>query len=119
MNFNQESKQELIRRLLIAKEKAHMLEIILRFRGLRTEAETVAEHTSVLSGQIDSLIIEVMTDWLGQADEIIEAVRHANVSIQAAIRDIEKGKKIAQGIVKAIGLIDDASSLVKSVLRVF
>lgn len=107
MAMNKESKQEVIQRLLIGKQKAHILETSLRFKGEGEEADKVAQKANELSNQIDILLAQVLGDWLGQTDAIVQEVKIANSSLQQSIRKIRQGVKSAQNLVKAIGFLDD------------
>jgi len=107
MAMTQESKQEVIQRLLVGNQKAQILEISLRFKGKGDEADKVAQKASELSSRIDALLSQVLEDWLGQADAIIQEVKDANTSLQQSIRKIKQGVKTTENLVKAIGFLDD------------
>jgi hypothetical protein len=107
MAMTEENKQEVITRLLIGKQKAHKLETSLRFKGKGEEADKVAQKASELSNQIDTLLAQVLEDWLGQTDAIIQEVKTANTALQQSIRKIQQGVKTAENLVKALGFLDD------------
>jgi hypothetical protein len=120
MAMTKENKQEVIQRLLVGKQKAHILETSLRFEGKGEEADKVALKASDLSNQIDTLLAQVLEEWLGQTDAIIQAVKTANTALQQSIRKIQQGVKTAENLVKAIGLLDDliatASQIAKAIV---
>ncbi len=107
MAITKESKQEMIQRLLVTKQKAHNLEIDLRFKGKNEDADEVAKKTTKLSRKIDKLLNAVINDWLVQKDEIIQGISKANTSLQKSIRQIQNDVETAKNIVNAIGYIDD------------
>ena len=101
------SKQDIIRRLLVTKQKAHILEMSLRFEGRGDEADQLSEKTETLSENIDQLLDQVMDDWMGKSDEIISDITKANTSIQSSIRAIENGLNVAENVVKVLSYVDD------------
>jgi hypothetical protein len=107
MAMTEDNKQEVIKRLLVGFQKAHILETSLRFKGEGEEADKVAQKASELSNQIDLLIAQVLEDWLAQTDVIIQEVKNANTSLQLSIRKIKQGVKSTENLVKAIGFLDD------------
>src|SRR5262245_9007167 len=107
MALSNSDKQDVIGRLLVTNQKAHILEISLRFKGQNDQAEEVAQKSRELTDQIDLLLGQVMVAWLGQAGTILQEVQKANASLQASIRQIQNEVNIAQNLVKAIGFIDD------------
>lgn len=111
MAISQKSKLEIIQSLLVTKQKAHSLEISLRFKAMNDEADEVSQKAGELSQQIDTLLGQVIDDWFGQTGAILESIGKANSSLQRSIRQIQKGLSIARNLVKAVGYIDDVVSI--------
>ena len=107
MALSKQSKQEMIQRFLVTKQKAHNLEIDLRFKGKSEDADKVAKKTAELSGKIDALLVSVIDNWLGRKDVIIQGIKEANTSLQKSIRQIQNDVETAKNIERAIGYIDD------------
>jgi ubiquinone biosynthesis protein UbiJ len=119
MAMTEENKQEVIQRLLIGKQKAHILETSLRFKGEGDEADKVAQKASELSNQIDTLLAQVLDDWLGQTDAIIQGIKKSNTSLQQSIRKIQQGVKTTENLVKAIGFLDDLIAIATQIASSF
>ena len=107
MAISNPDKQDVISRLLVINQKAHILATSLRFKGQDEEAEKVTQKAKELSEQIDHLLGQVMDEWLGQAESIRQEIQKANASLQASIRQIGNEVNILQNVVRAIGFIDD------------
>lgn len=103
-----EDKESIVDNLLITKRKGHNLEIDLMFKGMETEAENIRTETNELSKKVDSLLADLMKDWIGSAKATIESTRKTNQNLQKAIRDIKKDVEVAKNIVKAVGYLDEA-----------
>ena len=108
------SKEEIIQRLLVTKQKAHALEVRLLLSDKEDDAKKVAKKSKALTRQIDKLLGQVMDEWQGQATKIIMDIKTGNAALQNSITNIKKNVKTAQNIVKAIGLIDDAIAIAKN-----
>jgi hypothetical protein len=65
----------------VTKQKAHALEISLRFKGQNKEADQVAQKAKEPSNQIDILLGQVMVTWIGQAETILQDIERANASL--------------------------------------
>lgn len=107
MAISKTSKEQIIQSLLVAKQKAHMLEISLRFKGKPDEADQLSAKAGELSDQIDNLLSQLMSGWIGTANKILGDITKANAAIQSTIRDIQNDVHVAENIVKAIGYVDD------------
>lgn len=116
MAISNEKKREIIQRLLVTKQKAHSAEILLRFQGMGEEADRVAARAGELSDRIDDLLGQVMKRWTGQSGQIVDAIRRMNASLQASVREIEKGVKTVQNAVKAVGYVDDAIEMAVKII---
>jgi hypothetical protein len=104
----EETKQEIVQRLLVTKQRGHSLEITLRFKGKVDEADKVAASTAELSRRIEILLGQIIDEWLAQGADIVEEITRVNARLQNSITAIKKGVQTAQNVVKAIGFIDDA-----------
>lgn len=107
MIIKNSDKQDIISGLLVANQKAHMVETTLRFKGRASEANQISEKTTELSDKIDELLGRVMDEWTGEAEKIDSSISKANASLQKTIRDIQNDLKIAENVVKAVGFVDD------------
>ncbi|UVL22763.1 hypothetical protein [Pseudomonas donghuensis] len=107
MPITMTEKQATIQQLLAAKTKSYVAELTLRMKDYPDEADEVQEHGKELSRQIDRLIGEAMSDWMGDADAIISYVKLTNQRMQRSINEINNDIKITENAVKLIGFIDD------------
>ena len=108
MAVPQQTKQDIVQGLLVTKQKGHILEITLRFKGNNDEADEVAAKTTELSNEIDTLLGQIIDEWLAQSRGDVASIKEANSNLQRSIRSIQNGVATAQKVVKAIGFIDDA-----------
>lgn len=111
MAMSRSAKEETIDRLSEAQRKGHKLEVVLRFQGEAGEADRVKTSTDELKDEIDRLLSEIMAEWVGSSRTVIADLKGLNRKLQAEIRDIKKKIRVAEKVVKAIGLIDDAVEL--------
>jgi hypothetical protein len=111
MPNSEADKQQIIRRLLVAKQEAHSLEISLRFKGRNDQADQLAAKATKLSDTIDTLLGQVMVDWVVETQKIVSDIGQANVSLQSSIKEIQNGIKVAQNVVKALGYVDDVVAI--------
>ena len=108
MAVSQQTKQDIVQGLLVTKQKAHALEITLRFKREGDEADQVAARAAELSNEIDKLLAQMIDEWLVQSRGDVANLKQTNSKLQRSIRSIQKGVETAQSVVKAIGFIDDA-----------
>lgn len=111
-----EDKESIVDNLLITKRKGHNLEIDLMFKGMEAEAKKIKTETDKLSKQVDNLLAQLMTDWIGSAKTTIESTRKTNQNLQKAIRDIKKDVEVAKNIAKAVGYLDEAIKIAVNLL---
>ena len=111
MSFSRTAKGRALRSLARTKEKAQRLEFTLRLQGQEDQAGEVDSQTHELAKQIDQLIKEAMTEWLGNAAKIEAELRANNDKLQRSIRNIQRNVQTANNIAKAISYIDDAVSI--------
>ena len=114
--LSQESKLDLVDKLLVAKQKGHRAEMTLRFQGETDSADDAKAANNRLSRKIDRLLGELMDEWSGNARRLQERVSGINARLQAAVRDLRAKKKVVENAVKLVGLLDDATDVAKSVL---
>lgn len=117
MPFDLTSKQKLIEKLLVTKQKAYDLEILLFLKRMKEDADKAEKKAGILSEQIDTLMAEEMIEWLGDSAKIIKKVEQANNSIKASIEKIEKDTHVLKEAVKALGFIDKVIEWAKSLLK--
>ncbi|MGF1641086.1 MAG: hypothetical protein ACFCUO_09070 [Rhodospirillales bacterium] len=111
MAIPEPTKLEIVQRLHVAKQRGNSLVITLRFKGETDEAARVAASTAALSTQIDTLLGQIIAEWLDQGTDIVADITRANAGLQRSITEIGKGLHTAQNVVKAIGLIDEAAAI--------
>lgn len=116
MPISNPNKQLLIRALQSARNKGDELEIELLLQGRSAEAKQVRESNERLSKRIRKLISAAKKTWRGHAATLQQDMRKRNAALQGCIRDIRKSIGIAQNVVKAVGLIDDAAALAAKVM---
>jgi hypothetical protein len=116
MSFETKEKQAVLRRLQITREKAMMLETSLRFQRRSAEAEQVHERNDQLSDEIDRLLKELMSQWLGEAEAVEGQLREANTSLQTAIRNVDRSIAVAKNVTKALGLVDDVIDIARTLV---
>lgn len=111
MPNTEEDKKQVIRGLLVAKQEAHSVEISLRFKGQNGQADQIAAKAKKLSDAIDTLLGQVMRDWVVETEAVVGDIDQANVSLQSSIQEIQNGINVAQNIVKALGYVDDVVAI--------
>jgi len=114
MAISMTKKQEVIQNLLATKTKAYQAEVKLLLKGKPEEADKVKTHGKELSRKIDDLIGQTMSEWTGNANNIIKDVKAINTKVQRSISEIQKNVKVAKNVVKLVGYIDDVVEIVDS-----
>ena len=104
MAISKQTKQEIVQRLLVTKQKGHNLEITLRFKGKTEDADQVVEKTAELTSQIDILLGQIIDEWLDQSARVVEDIRRTNAKLQGSVRAITRGVEIAQMWLRRLGL---------------
>ena len=117
MAVTKTTKLEFVQRLLSTKQKASTLEMTLRFKGKKDEADQVKNSNAKLQSQIDILLGKIIDDWLAQGTQITDEIKGLNTKLQRSIASIQNNVNTAQNIVKAVGLIDDAVALAAKVAK--
>lgn len=111
MTFDTESKWKAIEDLQAIHRNGQILEIHLRFAGRDSEAEKVWSENVRLGQEIDLLIGRAIDQWLGESTRVLAKIARASQRLQAAIDDVQGTIKAEEGVVKAIGYIDDAAQI--------
>jgi hypothetical protein len=115
MAFEPTDKEQLLEALMNARRQGQLAEISLRVQNKTAEAETLRERNARLSTEIDTLLGRMMDEWLGSAAQTIQGLTAANAQLEAAVAGIKKQIAVAQNVVKAVGLLDDALAIAKKV----
>lgn len=116
--MNREEKEAILDKLRATKRKAEMLEIDLLFKGRHDDARKVKGKSTEISGKIDSLIANIMQEWIDDTSSgLVEKLKKKNRNIQDAIRDIKKDIKIAKNVVKTLGYMDEAIEFATNLLN--
>jgi seryl-tRNA synthetase len=114
MSFDE--KMKAIHSFQVCLQRSQKLEMILRFRKNTDKVKEIEEKNKNLTKKIDKLIIEIMIEWLMNAQETTINIKKINTNIERSITQIKKKKKEAENIVKAIGFIDDVINIASKLL---
>ncbi len=109
-------KQKIIQQLLAAKTKSYRAEVILLLKREPEQASLVKTKGKELSRKIDHLIMQSISDWLGESEIIINDVQLTNQKIQRSINNIQNDVNIANNVVKIVGFIDDIIKIVSAIV---
>jgi hypothetical protein len=88
-------------------------------QGKPDEADKIRPGNTRLSREIDILIGQMMDEWLGDADRTMKDLTAVNAKLEAAVAEIKKQINVAQNVVKALGLLDDAVAIAKKAVAGF
>ena len=113
MPISKPAKEDILDKLTESHRKGQKLAVRLVIGKKNAEAAAVKAANRKLQKQIDRLLTKLMKDWTGSAPSVIAKIGGINAKLQGVIRDIKKKIEVAQKVVRAIGLIDDAVSLAK------
>ena len=116
MAFQPTEKETLLEALMAARRQGQLAELSLRFQGKPDEANRIREGSARLSTEIDILIGRMMEEWLGAAKRATKDIGAVQATLEAAVADIKEQIKVAQTVVKVIGLLDDAVAIAKKAL---
>ncbi len=116
MAFEPTDKEKVLESLMGVRRQGQLAELCLRFQNKTDEAEKIWEGNAHLSTEIDILLGRMMEEWLGRSDQAIKGLTAANTKLEAAVADIKKQVKVAQNVVKVVGLLDDAVAIAKKAL---
>jgi hypothetical protein len=107
--------EQLLAQLRDARKKAQDLRDDLLAEAKYEDADKVDASIPPLTRQIDRLIAGRMAGWLEEAAADVAAIQAKKAQLDASIREIREGVATAQGIVKAVGYIDDLVRLAAEV----
>ena len=79
-----------------------LAEVSLRLQGKPDQAEKLRPGNTRLSTEVDTLIGQMMDEWLGNAGPTLRYLTAVNGKLAAAVADIKKQINIAQNVVKAL-----------------
>ena len=97
-------------------DTSRSLELDLRFRDERDEADRVWEAHRRLDMEIDILIGRAMDDWGDDLDAALTELKAQTEQIDAAVASIQKLKKITAKVGQFVGYLDQAVSIAKKLL---
>ncbi len=109
-------KRTLLRSILKTKSTAIDLEFELIIAGRDDEAAGVGTRIAKLSRQTKQLRGALWDDWSGRATALEVEFKKANADLQRAIRDIRKSIKMAERVVKSLGVLDQVIATAATLL---
>jgi len=110
------NREQIIDSLLVTLQRGQNLALRLKFEGKTVQYAELKQKNQKLMREIDEIIEQAMTDWIGNIANLNSEVKTANKRLQAAITSIKADKKKGENIVKAIGLIDDILEIAKAIV---
>ena len=119
MAFEPTEKEKVLESLMSTHRQGQISEVSLRLQGKPDEADKIKPGNTRLSTEIDTLIGQMMDEWLGDADRTIKDLTALNGKLEAAVAKIKKQINIAQNVVKVLGLLDEAVAIAKKVAAAF
>lgn len=119
MAFEPSEKEKVLGSLMNAHRQGQLAEVSLRLQGKPDEADKIKPGNTRLSGEIDTLIGQMMDEWLGDADRTVKELTAANAKLEAAAAEIKKQINVAENVVKALGLLDDVVAIAKKAIAGF
>ena len=119
MAFELTEKEKVLESMTAAHRQGQLAEVSLRLQGKPDEADKIKPGNKRLSGEIDTLIGQMMDKWLGDADSTMKDLTAVNADLGAAIAEIKKQIDIAKNVVKVLGLLDEAVAIAKKAVSGF
>jgi hypothetical protein len=119
MAFELAEKEKVLESLTAAHRQGQLAEVSLRLQERPDEAEKIKPGNTRLSTEIDTLIGQMMDEWLGDADRTMKDLTTANAKLEAAVTKIKKQINVAQNVVKTLGLLDEVVTIAKKVAAGF
>ncbi len=113
MAFELTEKEKFLESLRAAHRQGQLTEVSLRLQGKPDEADKIKPGNTRLSTEIDTLIGQMMDEWLGDADRTMKELTAANAKLEATVAEIKKQINVAQNVVKMLGLLDEAVAIAK------
>ena len=111
----QGEKLDVIKKLQAIRDKLDRLFLPLTFGGHADEAVKVEAKSQELGDQISDLLGQVIDEWVGSAQSVVDKLRKANDKLQANVREIEKDTDTAKNVVKLLGHVDDVIAIAAKV----
>jgi hypothetical protein len=105
--MTKEQKRSLLRALGTSYGKATDLAALLWLQGKEAEARSVERRNAELRRAIDRLRSAIWEEWRGSATALQSRIGGLNRKLQTRIREIERGIRAAQGLVKALEVLDE------------
>jgi hypothetical protein len=119
MAFESTDKEKVLESMMAAHRQGQLAEVSLRLQGKPDQAEKLRPGNTRLSTEVDILIGQMMDEWLGNAGPTMKDPTAVNGKLAAAVADIKKQINIAQNVVKALGLLDEAVAVAKKAVGGF
>ena len=110
-------KRSVLRGLLAAHAKAVDLEILLRFGDDAQQAEAAAGRADALAQAIEKLRARAWQEWTGSAKRLEQEIEQRSSALQTAIRSLERKARSAQGVARALALLDELIWIAVGVAR--
>lgn len=110
-------KRKLLRGLLAAHAKAVDLEVLLRIGGEPQQAEAAGSRADELAEAIDKLRARAWQEWTGSAKRLEQEIEQRGKALQTAIRSLERKARNAQGVARALALLDELIWIAVGVAR--
>jgi hypothetical protein len=97
-------------------DTSRSLELDLRFRAERNEADRVWEAHRRLDMEIDILIGRAMDDWGDDLEAALTELKAQTALVDEAIASLQKLKRITAKVGQFVGYIDQAIAIAKKLL---
>ncbi len=108
---NFDKKLEILSFLLFLYSKLIRLSLIVEQQG--EDATSVRQQESEALILIDALRGDMIRNWNGQADILMQDLRAINEQAQRKVRELESAVKKVEKLAEIIGVIDKAINLIK------
>lgn len=117
MPISVDEKEAALIALMDRRRLGQIAELSLRAQNHASEADEIWRSVTRLSAEIDILIGKMMDDWDSKIDSVTKRLVKANGKLQLAVDEIKRDIKIAQNVVKVIGLLDDAIGIAQKLVK--
>lgn len=116
MPISTDAKRTLLRALLQTKGAAIDLEFELILAEHDADAGAVGTRIETLTTQTRVLRGALWDDWSGRAAELEADFKKAGADLRRAIRDIQHQIKVAERVVKSLGVLDQVIAAAATLL---
>ena len=113
---NEDTKEEILDRLIITRRKAQDLQARLTLKNKPDKAKEVERKCAALTKEIDNLLSQLIQSWLGKAETVTQDIKSKNTTLQTSIRDLKNDLDNAEKFIKVIGLVDDIIAIAKGLI---